>query len=101
MLIAEGMEKTYKFTQVQLAENVDLNTAKKIFDLKLDDFGHYTIDYTRNGRNLLLGGQKGHLAMFDALRMKLSCEFHVNEAVRDVKFLHNNSLFAVAQKKYV
>ncbi|KAF0692540.1 Aste57867_16352 [Aphanomyces stellatus] len=100
-LIAEGMEKTYKFTQAQLADNVDRNTAQKIFDLDLPTFGPYAIDYTRNGRNLILGGQKGHLAVFDTLRMNLSCEFHVKETVRDVKFLHNNSLFAVAQKKYV
>ncbi|OQR82071.1 hypothetical protein THRCLA_11160 [Thraustotheca clavata] len=99
-LVAEGLEKTYRFTQEQLKEHVDRNTANKIFDLNLDTFGPYTIDYSRNGRNLLLGGAKGHLAMFDALRMNLSCEFHVKESVRDVKFLHNNSLFAVAQKKY-
>ncbi|CAK4317719.1 unnamed protein product [Aphanomyces euteiches] len=99
-LTAEGMEKTYRFTQEQLAEHVDRNTQQKMFDLDLPTFGPYAVDYTRNGRNIILGGQKGHLAVFDTLRMNLSCEFHVKESVRDVKFLHNNSLFAVAQKKY-
>ncbi|RQM23411.1 hypothetical protein B5M09_008339 [Aphanomyces astaci] len=89
------------FTQEQLAEHVDRNTAQKMFHLDLPTFGPYNIDYTKNGRNLILGGQKGHVAVFDTLRMNLSCEFHVKESVRDVKFLHNNSLFAVAQKKYV
>ncbi|KAG6580405.1 WD40-repeat-containing subunit of the 18S rRNA processing complex [Phytophthora cinnamomi] len=100
-LEAEGLEKTYKFTQKQLAENVDLNTARKIFSLDLPDYGSYRVRYTRNGRNMLLGSQKGHLAMMDALRMKLTCEFQANDLVRDVAFLHNDSLFAAAQKKHV
>lgn len=101
LLEAEGMEKTYKFTQQQLQENLDLNTARKIFDLDLPDYGSYTVRYTRNGRNLLLGGQKGHLATMDMLRMRQSCEFQANDLIRDVCFLHNNSMFAAAQKKYI
>ncbi|RLN93885.1 hypothetical protein BBJ28_00012941, partial [Nothophytophthora sp. Chile5] len=100
-LEAEGLEKTYKFTQKQLAQNVDQNTARKIFGLDLPDYGSYHVRYTRNGRNLLLGSQKGHLALMDTLRMKLTCEFQANDLVRDVTFLHNNSMFAAAQKKYV
>jgi U3 small nucleolar RNA-associated protein 7 len=29
-LEAEGMEKTYKFRQEELAQNVDINTSKKV-----------------------------------------------------------------------
>lgn len=100
-LEAEGLERTYKFSQPQLAANVDQNTARKIFALDLPDYGAYRARFTRNGRNLLLGSQKGHLALLDSLRMKLTCEFQANDLVRDVVFLHNNSLFAAAQKKYV
>ncbi|KAF4036466.1 BING4CT (NUC141) domain protein [Phytophthora infestans] len=100
-LEAEGIEKTYKFTQRQLADNVDVNTARKIFSLDLPDYGSYRVKYTRNGRNLLLGSQKGHLAQMDSLRMKLTCEFQANDLVRDISFLHNDSLFAAAQKKNV
>ncbi|OWZ12951.1 hypothetical protein PHMEG_00013807 [Phytophthora megakarya] len=100
-LEAEGLEKTYKFTQQQLADNVDINTARKIFSLDLPDYGAYRVKYTRNGRNMLFGSQKGHLAQMDALRMKLTCEFQANDLVRDVSFLHNDSLFATAQKKHV
>ena len=44
------MEKTWKFQQSALKDHVDLNTSKKMFNLKLTDFGPYSLDYTRNGR---------------------------------------------------
>ncbi|ORX88785.1 BING4CT-domain-containing protein [Basidiobolus meristosporus CBS 931.73] len=100
-LEAEGMERTYKFTQKQLGENLDVNSARKIFDLKLDQFGPYSMDYTSNGKYMLIGGQKGHVASFDWKAGKLGCEIHLGETVRDVKWLHNETMFAVAQKKYV
>ncbi|KAJ2842467.1 putative U3 small nucleolar RNA-associated protein 7, partial [Coemansia brasiliensis] len=64
-LEADKMERTYKFTQKQLAEHVDISSANKIFDLKLEDFGPYVLDYTSNGKNMLIGGRKGHLATMD------------------------------------
>ncbi|KAJ2379159.1 putative U3 small nucleolar RNA-associated protein 7 [Coemansia sp. RSA 2607] len=100
-LEAEGLERTYKFTQAQLAENLDLASAGKIFDLKLADFGPYSLRYSDNGRHLLLGGKRGHLASIDWRSGRLGCELHVRETVRDVTWLHNQSLFAAAQKKYV
>ncbi|CAM9805883.1 unnamed protein product, partial [Discosporangium mesarthrocarpum] len=100
-LEAEGMEKTFKFTQAQLKGAVDLNTAREIFDLDLPDLGPYAIDYTRNGRFMVLGGRKGHLALLDALRMDVQMEVQLGDTIRDVKALHNENLVAVAQKKYV
>ncbi|CCI50563.1 unnamed protein product [Albugo candida] len=100
-LEAEGLEKTFKMTQNQLAEHLDQNTTRKHYSLNLADYGAYRLRFTRNGRSVLLGSQKGHIAMLDTLRMSLTCEFYANELVRDVSFLQNNSLFSVAQKKYV
>ena len=54
----EGMERTYRMKQ-----EVDLNTQRKIFSLTLDQFGPYQVQVDRPGRHLLLGGEKGHLAM--------------------------------------
>lgn len=101
------LERTFKVTQAQIKDNVGIDTATKGFQLKLDGgkhgvgLGPYRCDYTRNGRHLVLAGRKGHLAAFDWQTGKLSCEIQVRETVRDVKWLHNNSFFAAAQKKYV
>lgn len=51
-----------------------MNTAREMFDLSLPDLGPYAIDYTKNGRFLLLGGRKGHLALMDTLRMDIQME---------------------------
>jgi U3 small nucleolar RNA-associated protein 7 len=96
----DEMEKTFKFKQDEIVDSVDAATGSKKFDLNLPEFGPYTIDYTRNGRGLLLGGKKGHVACIDWRKGALDCELHLNETVHAVKFLHNDQYFAVAQKKY-
>ena len=100
-LEAEGMEKTYKFKQRDISKVVDIQTARKIHDIALPTFGPYAVDYLRSGRFLLLGGRKGHIAMIDTLRYDVVSEFNVKQSVYDIKFLHNETMVAVAQKKYV
>jgi U3 small nucleolar RNA-associated protein 7 len=95
------MEKTYKVRQDDIKENVGIEAAKMGFELKLDQLGPYRADYTKNGKNLLLAGRKGHVATMDWRAGKLGCELQLGETVRDAKWLHNNQYFAVAQKKYV
>lgn len=95
------LERTYKVRQEDIQRDVPVETAQKGFELKLDALGPYVCDYTRNGRELLLAGRKGHVATMDWREGKLGCELQLAETVRDAKWLHNNQLFAVAQKKYV
>ncbi|KAF7898272.1 hypothetical protein EAF00_004718 [Botryotinia globosa] len=95
------LERTYKVRQDEIKQSVPLETAKKGFELKLDQLGPYVCDYTRNGKDLILAGRKGHVATMDWREGKLGCELQLSETVRDAKWLHNNQLFAVAQKKYV
>uniref|UniRef100_A0A8H7K2E4 U three protein 7 n=1 Tax=Bionectria ochroleuca TaxID=29856 RepID=A0A8H7K2E4_BIOOC len=95
------LERTYKVRQDEIVNDIALETAKKRFELKLDALGPYVFDYSRNGRELLLGGRKGHVAAMDWREGKLTCEVQLGETIRDVKWLHNNQYFAASQKKNV
>lgn len=102
-LETEGLEKSFSITQSQLEENVTIGAASKRFSLDLT-FGPYSLSYSRNGNQLLMGGRKGHVSMLDvsngapSVLMELPLE---NEQINDVHFLHDHTLFAVAQKKYI
>lgn len=95
------LEKTYKLSQDQLRQHVDLNTKNKIFDLDLAEHGPYRFKYSYNGRHLLLAGRKGHVAWCDWQKGKLVGELLLGETIRDACWLQNESMFAVAQEKYV
>jgi U3 small nucleolar RNA-associated protein 7 len=94
------LERTYRVRQDEVEKDVSVATAQKKFDLKLDALGPYMCEYTRNGRQLLLAGRKGHVATMDWREGKLGCELQLNETIRDARWLHNDQYFAVAQKKY-
>ncbi|KOB56560.1 WD repeat-containing protein 46, partial [Operophtera brumata] len=62
--------KTTTVHQRIIAHSVDIAAASKIFELELE-FGPYIAKYSRNGRHLLLGSKRGHLAAFDWITKKL------------------------------
>lgn len=100
-LEAEGIEQTFQFQQRDIVKQVDARSASKAFDLRLDEQGPYNVDYSINGRYLLLGGSRGHLAHMDWQKGKVFTEVQLKEDTHAVKFLHNDNFFAVAQRKYV
>ena len=73
-------------TQHDIIENVDMFSAQKYFELNLDKFGPYRLNYSRNGRHLLIAGSLGHLAAFDWQTKKLHCELNVMETINDIKY---------------
>ncbi|VDM63172.1 unnamed protein product [Angiostrongylus costaricensis] len=96
----EDGEPTYAIKQREVADAVDLGNANKYFELHLENYGPYRVSYTDNGRHLLLGGKKGHIAALDWQTKTLHCEINVMEIVRDVQWMHLENIFAVAQRHY-
>lgn len=100
LLEADEGERTYQYQQRDIVNNVDVNAAKKAFDLDVPGTGRYYVDYSQNGRELLLGSSEGALSMMEWQRHYMISETDARETVKDVKFLHNEQFYAAAQDKY-
>ena len=93
--------KTSSITQTELQRSVPVGSVFKRFSLSLKTGGPYRAKYSRSGRFLLLAGRSGHVSVIDWLSTKLKVEKDLQEVVRDVCFLQDESFYAAAQKKYV
>ncbi|KAI7958942.1 hypothetical protein MJO28_002733 [Puccinia striiformis f. sp. tritici] len=102
------LEKTWKFKQSDIKASTNLHNSLKSFNLNLKDSnsgigGPFKFDYNRNGNFVALIDQK--VGKYSNINMKsLNLIFEIgllNEHLRSVKWLHNQSFLAIAQKKYV
>ncbi|KAH0826386.1 WD40-repeat-containing domain protein [Lanmaoa asiatica] len=94
-----GMEKTWRVSQDEIARGAGQEAAKGRQEWKLDG-GPYRSRYSRNGRHLAIVGNTGHVATFDWQTGTIHAELQLQETCRDITFLQDQSFFAVAQKKY-
>ncbi|KAF7682476.1 WD repeat-containing protein 46 [Astathelohania contejeani] len=95
-LEAESDENTCDITQGKIKRCVELATAEKAFDLKLEK-GPYRPCYTRNGRHMTISTSGGYLSSFDVKSLKLHFEIEINEQIFDSTFLHNELYIAATQ----
>jgi len=51
--------------------------------------------------HLAIAGRKGHIGTFDWHSGRLHTEIQLKETARAIRWLHDESFFAVAQKQYV
>ncbi|KAK7457051.1 putative U3 small nucleolar RNA-associated protein 7 [Stygiomarasmius scandens] len=100
MEVEGEMERTWRVGQSEIQETAGQEAARGRKEWKLEG-GPYRLRYTRNGRHLAIVGKTGHAATFDWQTGTLHTELQLQETCRDITFLHDQSYFAVAQKKYV
>ncbi|KAF7297852.1 WD-REPEATS-REGION domain-containing protein [Mycena chlorophos] len=101
LMQAEGdLERTWRVSQSEIERGAGHTAAQGRREWKLDG-GPYRSRYTRNGRHLAIVGNSGHAATFDWITGTLHTELQLQETCRDITFLQDHSVFAVAQKKYV
>jgi U3 small nucleolar RNA-associated protein 7 len=105
--VENDMERTTALTQVQLQRDFlkdNPSMQQHIYDLQLGThYAPYKYIYDRSGRySLITGQQQGHIAVMDNYQRTLVSEIHLkNERIRDVTFLHNFTMYALAQQNHV
>jgi U3 small nucleolar RNA-associated protein 7 len=87
-------------SQRELLKEIPIAIASRKFDFVLPD-GPYSVDITLNGRTILLGGARGHVASFDWHRGTKYFELHPETEVRAVTFLFDDTLCAMATQSIV
>ena len=94
------IEDDVHLTQKQILKEIPIAIASRKFDFKLEN-GPYVGDITLNGRTILMGGNGGHFAAFDWYEGKKFFELFPDDEVRDVTFLFDETLSAMATNKSV
>jgi len=95
----DSHEHLLQFRQEHLRPLLSVRNSLQCFDLSLE-FGSYFLDFSKDGQEMLLVSDHGHVSMLDWKKKALKTELHLNEPINDCKFIHQG-FFALAQKKNV
>ncbi|KAG9097882.1 Small subunit (SSU) processome component [Ceratobasidium sp. 370] len=99
MEVETELERTWKTTQAEIIEAAGTAAVVGRREWRWD-LGPYRIRYSRNGRHMAVAGRKGHVITSEWQENKIHSEIQLRETVRDITFLQDHTMYAVAQKKY-
>ena len=96
----EAREVAGKVTQDDILQAADEQTRRKKFDVTLDKLGPYRVTFSHNGAHMALCGLRGHLATMNWRTFNLEGETQLKDKCTDATYLVDNSMLAVAQKRF-
>ncbi|CAE6492073.1 unnamed protein product [Rhizoctonia solani] len=99
MEVETELERTWRTTQEDLARAAGSDSATGRREWKWD-LGPYRVRYSRNGRHMAVAGRRGHVITSEWQENKIHSDIQLRETVRDITFLQDHTMYAVAQKKY-
>ncbi|KAF8607550.1 WD40 repeat-like protein [Ceratobasidium sp. AG-I] len=99
MEVETELERTWKTTQSEIVEAVGSGSVVGRKEWRWD-VGPYRVRYSRNGRHMAVAGRGGHVITSEWQEDKIHSEIQLRETARDITFLQDHTMYAVAQKKY-
>ncbi|KAG8745797.1 Small subunit (SSU) processome component [Ceratobasidium sp. 414] len=99
MEVETELERTWKATQADIIEATGAVSVVGRREWRWD-LGPYRVRYSRNGRHMAVAGRRGHVVTSEWQENKVHSEIQLRETVRDITFLQDHTMYAVAQKKY-
>ena len=98
--VESAVERTHKVKQGEMLASVSANAALNAWSSPLAQ-GPYGVGFSRTGRHAVACGHGGRVLSLDLHAGRAVCDVRVGEVARAACFLHEETLLAVAQKKYV
>jgi U3 small nucleolar RNA-associated protein 7 len=86
MEVEGDMDRTWRMSQDEIVSSVSVEAARGRKEFALDG-GPYRAKYTRNGRDMAVVGQKGHVATFDWRTGTMHSELQLRETCRDITYV--------------
>jgi len=94
------IERTHKTQQKVIVEATSANAAANAWRKALPK-GPYGVNVARTGRHAVCYGAGGRVEVLDLHRNVRTAEIRCGEVCRAATFLHDETMVAVAQRKYV